>query len=116
MKIVYIIGQFRGKTHWQVYQNVQNAERLGLEVAKLGAMPLIPHTNTGNFDGLLTDEFWIEGTKELLHRSDAAITVEAIGLDWRKSTGSVGEVEDMEEVLKRPVFHSLADLALWLRE
>jgi len=116
MKVVYIIGPFRGKTHWQVYQNVQNAERLGLEVARRGAMPLIPHKNTENFDGLLTDEFWIEGTKELLCRADAAITVEAIGIDWRKSTGSVGEVEDMEKVLKRPVFHSLADLALWLRE
>lgn len=116
MKVVYIIGPFRGKTHWQVYQNVLNAERLGLEVAKLGAMPLIPHKNTENFDGLLDDEFWVEGTKELLRRADAAITVEALGINWRASTGSSGEVHEMEDVLKRPVFHNLATLARWLAE
>ena len=90
MKVVYIIGPFRGKSHWEVAENVRNAERLGLEVAKLGAMPLIPHKNTENFDGLLTDEFWIEGTKELLRRADAAITVAAIGIDYTKSEGERG--------------------------
>ena len=114
MKVVYIIGPFRGKSHWEVAENVRNAERLGLEVAKLGAMPLIPHKNTENFDGRLTDEFWIEGTKELLRRADAAITVAAIGIDFTMSEGSAGEVHEMEEILKRPVFHSLADLELWL--
>ena len=115
MKVVYIIGPFRGKSHWEVAENVRNAERLGLEVAKLGAMPLIPHKNTENFDGLLTDEFWIEGTKELLRRSDAAITVTAIEIDYSKSTGSRGEVHEMLEILKRPVFHDLTDLKRWLK-
>ena len=114
MKVVYIIGPFRGKSHWEVAENVRNAERLGLEVAKLGAMPLIPHKNTENFDGLLTDEFWIEGTKELLRRGDAAITVAAIGIDYTKSDGSLGEVIEMEKILKRPVFHYLHSLQQWL--
>jgi hypothetical protein len=113
MKVVYVIGPFRAKYHWLVCNNVRNAERLGLKVAKLGAMPLIPHKNTENFDGLLTDQFWIEGTKELLDRADAAITVEAIGIDWTGSQGSVGEVERCRETGK-PCFHTLPDLLAWL--
>jgi len=115
MKIVYVIGPLRGPTHWCVSENVRFAERLGLEVARLGAMPLIPHKNTENFDGLLTAEFCIEGTKELLRRSDAAITVEALGADWLHSSGSRGEVLEME-MLGRPVFHSLESLKVWLFE
>src|SRR4030066_2171198 len=106
MKVVYIIGPFRASTQWDIAKNVQNAEKLGLEVAKLGAMPLIPHKNAENFNGLLNDDFWIEGTKELLRRADAAITVEALGIDWTKSVGSVGEVGEMHR-LDRPTFHSL---------
>lgn len=114
MKVVYVIGPFRAATHWDLLQNVRQAERLGLEVAKRGAMPLIPHNNTANFNGLLSEDFWVEGTKELLRRADAAITVEAIGGEWQKSVGSVGEVREMGEVLGRPVFHHLEHLRLWL--
>ena len=114
MKVVYVIGPFRAKTHWDVRLNVLVAERLGLEVSKLGAMPLIPHKNTENFDGLLDENFWVEGTKELLRRCDAAITVAAIGERWEHSRGSIGEVQEMDR-LARPVFHALADLEKWLK-
>lgn len=114
MKIVYVIGPFRAKTRWGVILNVRNAELLGLEVAKLGAMPLIPHNNTKNFDGLLDEEFWVEGTKELLRRCDAAITVAAIDLPYDKSTGSRGEVREMVS-LGRLVFHTLQGLEDWLK-
>ena len=62
MKLGYIIGPFRAPTAWEIEQNVRNAERLGLEVAKLGAFPIIPHAITRFFHGLLSDEFWLEGT------------------------------------------------------
>jgi hypothetical protein len=113
MKIVYVIGPFRAPTNWDVCKNVRCAEALGLEVAKLGAMPLIPHKNTENFNGLLDDVFWIEGTQELLRRADAAITVEAMGANWKQSVGSVGEVKEMTK-LGKPTFHSLDSLKLWL--
>jgi hypothetical protein len=116
MKLGYIIGPFRAPTHWEVQQNVRNAERLGLEVAKLGAFPVIPHKNTENFDGLLTDEFWLEGTRALLLRCDFAITVEAIGLPWKHSQGSFGEVVSASSIEPEiPVFHSLPMLDSWLR-
>jgi hypothetical protein len=95
-------------------QNVRNAEMLGFEVGKLGAMPVIPHKNTENFNGLFNDDFWIEGTKELMRRCDAAITVEALGLSYGHSKGSLGEVVEMRIYCGKPFFHSLGDLRFWL--
>ena len=66
MKVIYIAGPFRGDTSWQIECNVRDAEALGLEVARAGAMPLIPHANTRFFDGELTDDFWLRGTLALL--------------------------------------------------
>lgn len=113
MKVIYVIGHFRAPHHWGILQNVLRAERLGLMVAELGAMPLVPHKNTENYNGVLPDEFLLEGTKELMRRCDAAITTEATGYAWRDSVGSCGEVKEMLR-LGRPVFHSLSDLRVWL--
>lgn len=107
--IVYVAGRFRGPTNWDVQQNVRRAEVLSLEVARLGAMPLCPHKNTQHFDGLLTPEFWIEGTKELLRRSDAVIVLP----DSDDSVGTKGEIMEANH-LGIPVFYSLKDLAQWL--
>jgi hypothetical protein len=109
MKVVYIIGPYRGSNHWVVECNVRRAEELALEVAHLGAMPLCPHTNTRHFEGLLTDSFWLDGTMELARRSDAAICVKG----WEKSVGSCAEVKDF---LARgaPVFGHSIDLQVWL--
>lgn len=113
MRVIYIIGPFRAKTNWDVQLNVRTAEMLGLEVARLGAMPLIPHMNTANFDGLLTGQFWVNGTLELAARCDAAITVEALGHSIQGSKGSEGEIAQFE-ALRRPVFRTLPALRAWL--
>jgi len=99
MRVVYIAGPFRGRTRWDVMQNVRRAEEVALEVAQLGAMPLCPHTNTANFDGLITSQFWIDGTLELMRRCDAVVLVAG----WRESEGTCGEVREAHR-LKLPVF------------
>jgi hypothetical protein len=114
MKLGYIIGPFRAPTAWEVQLNVRNAEMLGLEVAKLGAFPVIPHKNTENFNGLLTDDFWLKGTAELLLRCDFAITVSAIHVPWYSSKGSQGEVL-LATQRGIPVFYELTKLHAWLK-
>jgi hypothetical protein len=109
MKYGYIIGLFRADTVWEMEQNARNAERLGFEVAELGAFPIILHANTRFFNGAS-----LEGTRGLMLRAaDFAITVEALGFSWRHSRGNVAEVECMETA-GRPVFHSLPALRAWL--
>ncbi len=72
-------------------------------------MPLIPHSNTRFFHGEGADEFWIEGTLELLRRADALITTE----NWERSTGARGEVLEAKR-LGLPVFNHVSELANWL--
>lgn len=111
MKVVFVCGKFRGANAWDVENNIRRAEELGFAVAELGAMPMIPHTNTRFFNGTLTDEFWLAGTTELLKRCDALITVP----NYPDSEGARAEIRyALDHDI--PVFHSLVRLGLWLIE
>lgn len=109
MKVVYIAGPFTGETAWDVECNVRRAEQAALEVARLGAMPLCPHTNSRFFHGQGPPEFWYEGTMELLRRCDAVIFLH----NWATSKGCAAE---REEAIQRaiPIFDDFFDLAVWL--
>lgn len=117
MKIVYIAGKLTGANNWEIAQNVRRAETVAFEVAKLGAMPLIPHANTGmNFFGTLDEAFWYAGTLELLRRCDAIVLVPG----WQLSKGALAE---RDEAYRRGVYvfdfekvDEFQTLALWLKE
>ena len=111
MKIVYVAGPFRGANGWEIEQNVRRAEKLGYQVCHMNAMPLIPHANTRCFHGVGEDQFWLDGTMELLRRCDAVILTH----DWERSKGACAEVEEANR-LGLPVFHHLHQLARWLVE
>lgn len=111
MRIVYVAGAYRHPTPWGIEQNIRKAEAVGLEVAKLGAVPLIPHSMYRFYQHSLPDEFWLEGTLALMRGCDAVMLVEG----WEKSTGSRGEKAEAER-LGMPVFTSLADLEWWLTQ
>lgn len=87
MKVVYIAGKFTAPTAWEIAENIRHAERWGLEVAKRGAMPLIPHANTAHFHGLQTADFWYRGTLELLKRCDGILCIPG----WMESKGARAE-------------------------
>jgi hypothetical protein len=110
MKVIYIIGPFRGKTAWDIECNVRRAEEAALEVAQTGAMPLCPHTNSRFFQGQCNDEFWINGMLELLKRCDAVLLIRG----WEKSEGSRGErCYALDHNI--PIFYDVCDLGAWLR-
>uniref|UniRef100_A0A6M3IYL3 DUF7768 domain-containing protein n=1 Tax=viral metagenome TaxID=1070528 RepID=A0A6M3IYL3_9ZZZZ len=107
-KLVYIAGPYRDANAWMVHCNVNHAESLAMRVARRGMMPLCPHTNTRNFNGTLTDEFWLAGTMLILSRCDAMMLTD----DWITSSGARAEVE-YAEANSIPVFESLDDLCAW---
>jgi hypothetical protein len=84
MKVLYVAGAFTAPTGWGIEQNVRAAEKVGLYVARLGAMPVIPHANTRFFHGECTEEFWYAGTLEMLKRCDGIIMVAG----WSESKGA----------------------------
>lgn len=112
MKVVYVAGPFRGQTPWDVECNIRKAEEVAFEVARLGAMPLCPHTMTRYFDRQCTDEFWLEGTLELLRRCDAILLLEG----WEASVGSRGELQEAQR-LNLPIFFKVdtwGSFTFWL--
>jgi hypothetical protein len=109
MTVVYVAGPYRGATPWEIEQHVRKAEELAYRVARLGAMPLCPHANTRFFHGTLSDEFWLEGTIELMSRCDAVILTD----DWHLSANTRGEVTRAHQ-LNLPVFDHVESLRVWL--
>jgi hypothetical protein len=109
LRLVYIAGPFRGANAWLVEQNIRKAEALALEVWKLGAAVICPHTNTRFFDGAAPDAVWLEGDLEILSRCDAVLMVEG----WEQSQGAVAESVFATDKGIR-VFTSLADLSQWI--
>jgi hypothetical protein len=111
LPLVYIAGKFTGKTRADVDQNIAAAVALALEVARIGAMPVCPHSNTSHpdFESLQPYTFWIDGTLELLRRCDAVVMVD----NWRDSSGAKGEREEAIK-LGMPVFYSVSALGEWM--
>lgn len=111
MRLIYIAGPFRGASAWDIEQNIRRAEESGLEVARLGAMPIVPHAMTRYWHGVagVPESFWLRGTIEMLRRADAVLLI----AEWRASRGSVAERAEAER-LGIPVFESACDLADWL--
>lgn len=87
MKLIYCAGPYRAKNSWEIEQNIVRARQWGALVAAAGAYPVIPHSNTSHFDGIVDDNFWIYGTLELMCRCDAVIMMD----NWIMSAGSRGE-------------------------
>ena len=86
--LVYIAGPYRGATAWDVEQNIRAAEALGAEVARLGAYPIIPHSNTRYyFEHFQPGEFWLAATIALLSRCDGAVFTN----HWQRSSGARAE-------------------------
>ena len=110
MKVVYVAGPFRGKSHWDVEENIRRAERLALEVWRSGAACVCPHTNTRFFDGAADDSVWLDGDLEILARCDAVVMTD----DWQRSSGARAE-EAYAREKNIPVFYALDALREWIQ-
>ena len=94
MRLVYIAGPFRAPTYWGILNNIKAAEAVGLQVARAGHSPVIPHSNTGSFHGEGEDQFWLEATMALLRRCDAVVCTN----DWMDSSGARAEVAEAKRL------------------
>lgn len=106
MKIIYVAGPFRAATPWGIEQNIRKAEGFALSVAKLGLVPLCPHSMYRFYQDSLPDEFWLAATLALLKPCDGILLIPG----WENSSGSRGEKKYAEDN-KIEVFYSLEQLA-----
>lgn len=113
LKVIYIVGPFRGPNAWEIEQNIRRAEAVALEVWRLGAVALCPHCNTRFFQGAAPDEIWLAGDLELMRRCDAVLLVPG----WMASKGSCAEVADAKargQPVLGEIENGLTMLRAWL--
>lgn len=111
MKLVYVAGKFRDETPWDMEQNIRRAEEHALEIAKLGAVPVVVHSMFRYFDQSLPDRFWLDGTMDILRRCDALFLLPG----WEDSQGSVAERMEAQRQ-NIPIFEHEETLLEWLEE
>ena len=109
MKVIYLAGPFRGPDHWAIWQNINRAAALALEVWKLGAACVCPHMNSFCFQGAAPDHVWLDGYLAILGKCDGILMTP----DWQRSSGATAELRYAESH-GLPVFLTLEDLAAWL--
>jgi hypothetical protein len=109
--LVYVAGRYSAPSRAGVERNIRAAVAVGITVAELGAMPVVPHANTADaaFEETQPYQFWIEGTLELLRRCDAVLMVEG----WQDSRGARGEHAEAKR-LGKPIFETAHGLKQWL--
>ena len=103
MKLIYIAGKYRGKSDNEVWHNIMEARRAAEIIAEHGDMPVVPHLNTMFMGGIQNDQFWLDGTLELMRRCDAVWVLP----NWKKSVGAVAEVREAKR-LKMAIFYEEA--------
>jgi len=113
---IYVAGPFRADSPWEVECNIRKAERVGLAIAKRGAVPVIPHTMYRFFEGVCSDVFWLGAGLNLLSTCNAIMMCDK----WRLSKGSLVEHQIATEELFIPCFDSSLDgswmdFETWLR-
>ncbi len=114
--LIYIAGPFRADTPWAIEKNVRKAETLGLSVARMGGIPIIPHTMYRFFQNSLPDAFWLEVGIEILRRCHVVAVAFPSRVRAQESRGTAEEIATALE-FGLPVFYdgvySSDPLKLW---
>lgn len=112
MKLVYIAGPYRAANAWDREQNIRRAEEAALEILRLGASVICPHTMSRFYQDAITDERALAATKEMLLRCDAIYMLHG----WDASTESIAELHQAAKQCM-PIFYQaygLEPLLFWL--
>jgi len=109
MRVIYLAGPFRAPNSWEIEQNIRRAETLALEVWKMGAACICPHSNTRFFQGAAPDELWLDGDLAMVKKCDGILMTP----DWKESVGATVE-HDTAMQHDIPVFYDLQSLKRFL--
>jgi hypothetical protein len=93
-EVAYIAGPYRATTPHGIVQNIHRAEQYAKKYWRLGYVVICPHKNSGLLDGVLPDESWLEGAKELLRRSDLLVIMP----EYQESNGTLLEIKLAQEL------------------
>lgn len=90
MKVIYVAGPIRARgSFWKRELNIRDAEKVALELWRMGYAAICPHTMCRFYDDMNPKEagYYLRGDLELIKRSDAVLLLDG----WEDSSGSVDE-------------------------
>ena len=87
MTLLYTIAPYSAPTTIQVQNNIHEASIMAQYYWLKGFAVICPQLNSGNFDGLVSDETFLNGTMEMLKQCSHVV----VHPEWKKSTGSINE-------------------------
>ena len=90
MKLAYIAGPYRGRTHNDVAQNIAAAREVAAHLWSLGYAVICPHLNSAFMSGAAPEEVFMEGGLIMLRRCDLVVLVDG----WQASQGTAREIEE----------------------
>ena len=102
MKLAYVAGKYRGRTHNEIAQNIHAARSVATRLWELGYAVICPHTNSGFMSGVAAEEVFLEGGLEMLRRCDLLVLVDG----WAGSEGTAIEIEEAKRI-GLPVFSDI---------
>lgn len=112
MKRLYVAGPFTGRSPWETYRNMLEAEKISAEIWRKcpGAVSIfIPHTNAGNMVGNNPERDMILSGLSMLDVCDVVFFMPG----WVSSKGSKGEILRAVEV-RKDMFFDKSELILYL--
>src|SRR5262245_38181154 len=97
MKVIYLAGPYRGKTHdyrsyFDIGRNILAAAEVAARLANQGIGYLCPHLNSAHFEVItpgVTPQYWYELDLKLMAACDAIFLLPG----WEKSNGAWAEFE-----------------------
>ena len=92
--MVYLAGPYRGTCESDILKNILVAQEYAMKVIEEYPdwFPVTPHLMTAWFGGLQSDEYFLNGTLEVMRCCDAILLLP----DWRSSEGATIESEEAE--------------------
>lgn len=89
MRLIYIAGPYTGRTYSAIEDNIRKAENAAIALWARGWAVITPHLNTAHFERYetatgITYHTWLNGTLEMLKRSDAIFMLNS----WEQSKGA----------------------------
>ena len=88
--VIYIAAPYRSDTIDGIYRNIQRAREAARHYWQKGYAVVCPHLNSALMDGSCPDEVFLEGSMELMRRSDIVVFLDR----WYVSSGCCQEHDE----------------------